>query len=304
MLLLQCAEDEFEAALALYLCECHAGICSCTRIASAHLPAATLCSNPDSMRWAARCAAGRNAGHADGVCCAVASTTTLAVRPLLEHRGEVQPFDEYKCPEKIDFTRLKRVVAELRPSKAQRLAHLDALRLAPSSDETRRRIKLLERLQGLEMTAVALLDLLTPLPVDGTGCVVHEVMYEHKDPAWRGRLFAVGEQVQAETVRTVTLQGMPRDLRPPLAGAFAHDIDCENSEVRFYHCSPHVRHSTSTVPTRHKAPLATILQVDGSTHSPLMSTGPNSVQPRTAAWASESCAKLVQLPRQPRGTSP
>ena len=35
----------------------------------------------------------------------------LAVtRPVLEHRGDVQPFDEYRCAEKMDRGRLRRLL--------------------------------------------------------------------------------------------------------------------------------------------------------------------------------------------------
>ena len=70
---------------------------------------------------------------------------------------------------------------------------------------------------------------------DAHGYVIHEVMYEHKDPSYRGRLFAKGEAVHASDdkyPRTATLQSMHKDLRNVVVGSFAHDVDCENSEYR------------------------------------------------------------------------
>jgi hypothetical protein len=81
-------------------------------------------------------------------------------------------------------------------------------------------------------------------PTDNAGCVVREVTYEHRDPSFRGRLFAVGESVPSSNgkiPRTTTLQGIHGDLRAPLVGSFAHDIDCENSEVRLL-CSLALQH--------------------------------------------------------------
>jgi hypothetical protein len=97
-------------------------------------------------------------------------------------------------------------------------------------------LKQMQRCKVLEGTAMAIYGLLKDLARDNSGCVVHEVEYEHRDPSYRGRLFAIGQQVKVEFndkyPRTATLQGMHSDLRAPLVGEFAHDIDCENSEVR------------------------------------------------------------------------
>jgi hypothetical protein len=71
--------------------------------------------------------------------------------------------------------------------------------------------------------------------MDINGGVVYEVNYEHRDDAGRGRLFAIGDNVKisdSKYPRTATLQGMQSDLRAALAGRFAYDVDCANSEVR------------------------------------------------------------------------
>jgi len=82
-------------------------------------------------------------------------------------------------------------------------------------------------------------DLLKDVLPDDDGCVVHEVSYEHRDASCRGRLFAKGRKIHFKDdkyPRTSTLQGMHSDLRPRLVGKFAHDIDCENSEIRLVCC--------------------------------------------------------------------
>ena len=94
----------------------------------------------------------------------------------------------------------------------------------------------MQRCKVLEFTAKAIYGLPKDLVRDNSGCAVHEIEYEHRDPSYRGRLFAIGQQVKVEFndnyPRTATLQGMHSDLRAPLVGEFAHDIDCKNSEVR------------------------------------------------------------------------
>ena len=96
-------------------------------------------------------------------------------------------------------------------------------------------LKKLQRCEVVLATAETLHAMLSDLEPDSSGCVTHEVEYEQKGAALRGRLFAIGEEVHvrdSKFPRTATLQGMPSDLRCPLVGAFAHDVDCENSEVR------------------------------------------------------------------------
>jgi len=87
---------------------------------------------------------------------------------------------------------------------------------------------------ALERLSKALMARLGSLPVDDNGCVLYEVEYEHKDSSGRGRLFAIGESISISDdkyPRTANLQGMQKDLRVALVGGFAHDIDCENSEI-------------------------------------------------------------------------
>jgi hypothetical protein len=96
-------------------------------------------------------------------------------------------------------------------------------------------LRLLHKCQEFESVAVELLSQVQFHPVDESGCVSYVVHYQHRDCSHRGRLFAVGNSVKSmcgKFPRTTTLQGMHSDLRAPLVGAFAHDIDCVNSEIR------------------------------------------------------------------------
>ena len=95
--------------------------------------------------------------------------------------------------------------------------------------------KLLRRCKLIQETAETLLQTIEDLPEDYKGCVVYEVQYEHRDPSFRGRLYAKGEMVcspNEKYPRYANLQGMPKELRLPLVGNFAFDIDAENSEYR------------------------------------------------------------------------
>jgi len=206
------AHDKYEASLCFLECECHNGVCRCRVVAAAKI------SIDPSPR---------------------------AIRPLLENRTDgriVSRFDEYTCAEKIDFVRLKRVLSELRMDHNVReecIKDLDK-EISISRDGARNLelldwLKALQRCQVIQAIAETLEEFLRETPPDKMGCVVHEVRYEHRDSASRGRLFAIGAKVKVlgeKHVRTATLQGMPSDLRSPLVGAFSHDIDCENSEVR------------------------------------------------------------------------
>jgi hypothetical protein len=169
----------------------------------------------------------------------VTSEPLLSVRQILEHRGEVEKFDEYKCAEKIDMRRLERILADLRTDRDRRDAMIDRLERMEAKGLSKKYLlclKQMQRCKVLEATAAAIYSSLKDLVRDESGCVVHEVEYEHRDPSCRGRLFAIGQQVKVlsndKYPRTATLQGMHSDLRAPLVGEFAHDIDCENSEVR------------------------------------------------------------------------
>jgi len=68
----------------------------------------------------------------------------------------------------------------------------------------------------------------------------------------KGRLYAEGIKVGSDHrnhPRTTTLQGMHKDLRAPLVGSFAHDIDCVNSEVNLL-CSLAIKlNMKDSVPT-------------------------------------------------------
>jgi hypothetical protein len=166
---------------------------------------------------------------------------TIAV-PFLEHFGEVNPYDEFKCAEKIDMIRLQKVVQELRKDTSVRKKYLgdlqeylnnDEATTSSETDEFCHWMKTLKRCAELEETASGLLDHMVTVPMDPNGCAVQLVNYRHKDAACRGRLFASGRHVyEDQCPRVLALQGLLRELREKVVGAFAHDFDCENSETR------------------------------------------------------------------------
>jgi hypothetical protein len=162
--------------------------------------------------------------------------STLRVRPLFEHRGELTKFDDYKCAEKIDLRALKKILEDFGQDRQARKNCMEGLEKSSSSE--RRVEETLKKLKScfvLERTAEDLHSILEEQPTDAGGCVVYEVEYEHRDVSFRGRRFARGRSIEwkdGKYPRTATLQGMHSDLRAPLVGKFAHDIDCENSEVR------------------------------------------------------------------------
>jgi len=211
--MLYLAHDKYEASLCFLECECHNGVCRCRVVAAAQISV-----DPSPRTF----------------------------RPLLENRKYgpmVSRFDEYTCAEKIDLIRLKQVLSELRMDHDARDSCIKdiARKMNASHVDASRKLKLqewhkaLQRCQVIEAVAETLEEFTRAAPVDSMGCVVHEVRYEHRDSASRGRLYAIGAKVNVlgeKHVRTATLQGMPSDLRSPLVGAFSHDIDCENSEVR------------------------------------------------------------------------
>ena len=177
------------------------------------------------------------------------------VRPLLEHRGEAPTkFDEYHCAEKIDFEALKRIRQDLQKDSTTRNECFQYYRgkVFRGSETNSENFKKLQKCQLFEAVVECLHEMLKEIPVDNSGYVVHEVEYEQRDPSFRGRLFAKGKLVQMgndEYPRSATLQGMHKDLRAPLVGKFAHDIDCENSEVRLI-CSLASQYDlTSLIPT-------------------------------------------------------
>lgn len=266
------AADKYEAAVVAYHCQCHDGVCKCTKIFEAKfLPASE--ERPEGKAWLigervhvkgftdATVVAqeyGKVFGNQtvrikydDGSAYYVhrdhlteaggremtgANQSIVQARPLLEHRGEVQMFDEYKCAEKIDLQRLQQILADLRTDRSVRGSCVDSLdRKTNKTTHDMEALKKLQRCKVLEAIAVSLETLIRNLPSDDNGFVVHEVLYEHRDPSCRGRLFAIGGKIKVlddKYPRTATLQGMHSDLRASLVGKFAHDIDCENSECR------------------------------------------------------------------------
>lgn len=142
-------------------------------------------------------------------------------------------FDEFKCAERIDIVRLQRLVLHCK-------THLKQENGLPQDLETNLvrndvLLKKLIRCYELEVVAREMLDVLSQYPVDDSGCVSYIVDYQYRDPRFRGHLFAVGKEVytgSGKFPRTTTLQGVYKELRPVLVGAFAHEIKCENTEVR------------------------------------------------------------------------
>ena len=201
------AKDKYEAAVSVYLCECDEhNVCACRQVGAFAFQL-------------------------------VADNPPPRVLPLLESHAP-RVFDEYICAEKIDIMRLKKLLDNLGQDAVVRQRTLsqlsDSCRLT-SDKNNLQHLQQLQRCASLELTARTLLAVLSDLEPDEQGCVVHEVAYRHKDPSCHQRLFAVGEEIKQEGdkyPRTVTLQGMHSDLRAPLVGAFAHDIDCANSEFR------------------------------------------------------------------------
>lgn len=167
----------------------------------------------------------------------------LRIRPLFENSEEPlrQGFDEYKCAEKIDVRRLQRLVDNFRMDCAERRKYMNHIVQKLDTDLERNTFELeeyyrkLEQCYDMEETVYSLFEYVKGQPLDVDGFLVHEVQYRHKDIASRGRLFALGRQVhviQEIFPRTLTLQGVHAELRVALAGAFGHDIDCENSDIR------------------------------------------------------------------------
>ena len=202
------AKDKYEAAVSVYLCECDEhNVCACRQVGAFAFQL-------------------------------VADNPPPRVLPLLESHAP-RLFDEYVCAEKIDIVRLKKLLDNLAQDAIVRQRTLtwlseDSCRLTSHKNDLQH-LQRLQRCASLELTARTLLSVLSDLEPDEQGCVVHEVAYRHKDPSCHQRLFAVGEEIKQEGdkyPRTVTLQGMHSDLRAPLVGAFAHDIDCANSEFR------------------------------------------------------------------------
>jgi hypothetical protein len=207
LILLCQAEDDYEAAIAVYACHCSKTMCVCKKVATLRLTNQVSVSNINDL---------------------------LLLSPIIGNaeKQSNNAFDEYKCPEKIDLRRLKKIVNDLKSDGTDRRRVMNRLLAQkPKSLE----LKNLQKCHEMETLINNLLSLLCEFPIDENGCVSYVVTYQYRDSAYRGRLFAIGKEIMTSSdkyLRTTTLQGMYRDLRIPLVGAFAHDIDCENSEVR------------------------------------------------------------------------
>jgi hypothetical protein len=201
------ASDKYEAAISVYHCACTHNGCVCTRTAFA-----TTASGSSALR---------------------ARPLAWVYSPEPRRR-----FDEYICAEKLDRRRLQQIIKDLRTDEAQRkafLTNIEARLRRTSTPQLVEHAKLLKRCRALSLVADTLNELTQELVEDSYGFVIHEVVYEHKDASFRGRLFAKGTAVSVtddKYPRTATLQSMQRDLRQALVGEFAHDVDCENSEYR------------------------------------------------------------------------
>ena len=204
--LVHMASDEYEAAISIYHCVCTQHGCVCVRTARAFTSRIPI---------------------------------TERARPV-EIPGWVsgQPFDEYRCAEKLDRRRLLGVIQDLRTDEAERNARLNNLEARlqrQTSPQLVEQVRKLKRCQVLGLLAEALGELTQELVEDSQGHVVHEVMYEQNKPSFRGRLFAKGATIRVtddKYPRTATLQSMHKELRNALVGSFAYDVDCENSEYR------------------------------------------------------------------------
>lgn len=232
VLMLCGATDKYESASSVYLCACDAHVCKCVKVGTLH-------GNFPPLK--------------------------LLPPKLALTDGEVCAFDEYKCTEKIDVERLHKVLGKLREGHEQRKRAIAKLKaeitklngqgaesVLVRKREAETALKKLQRCEVVLSTAETLATMYSDLGPDSSGCVTHEVEYEQKGAALRGRLLAIGKEVHVRDSmfpRTATLQGMPNDLRRPLVGAFAHDVDCENSEVRLL-CSVATQlNMTDLIPT-------------------------------------------------------
>lgn len=276
------ASDKYEAAVSLFRCKCHGGVCRCKKAFSAHVNLRSSMENNTSKDASWRIGERvhvkgfadavivpreeyapypaerlriqyddgshyyvlkdqlQKLGQSDSVRSLLAPNGNdelpRILRPLMENQGEVSRFDEYKCAEKIDYEALKRLRIDLsRDSDARRscMSRLQQSLFRTETDEEH--LKRLQRCHVLELIVEDLYGFLKDLSPDKDGCVIHEVIYEHRDASCRGRLFAKGRKIECldyKYPRTSTLQGMHSDLRAALVGKFAHDIDCENSEFR------------------------------------------------------------------------
>jgi hypothetical protein len=161
--------------------------------------------------------------------------------PVFEERGERLPYDEYRCPEKIDVKRLGLIIKDLKTDRKQRTSLMEALAKQKPKNPTQASklqatfLRKLRRCHEMELIFDTLYSTLKDYPTSSEGCVVHEVAYKHKDSFNRGRIFSVGKNVKGTEdryPRNTTLQTMPFDWIPPLCGAFGHYVEIENSQAR------------------------------------------------------------------------
>jgi len=240
------ATDKYEAAVSLFLCQCVQNTCMCKKIGSLSFNnrnfGASMLNGISSLD--SGFTSQNNSGYKHPMASILGNhshnsflqspSAFVKYLPVREEMQGIQPFDEYRCTEKIDMTGLENVLRDLTSDAQRRNQVMVGLSNATTTQE-KECLKKLQRCHEMGLVAEALFGMLKEYPRDKNGCVVYEVEYQHKDASSRGRLFAVGNQVKVSEEkypRTTTLQGMHSDLRNPLVGSFAHDIDCENSEVR------------------------------------------------------------------------
>jgi hypothetical protein len=123
----------------------------------------------------------------------------------------------------------------------------------------------LEKLQYAQMThdmARDLYDMVKGFPARGR-TVVYQVDYQALDASFRGRLMAQHPMPQSSSSsnsskplsyepRTLTLQGMPTDLRTALVSSFAHFITSDGDDdrlVRIFCSLANTCHASDLIPT-------------------------------------------------------
>mmetsp|Transcript_13171 Transcript_13171/g.28582 ORF Transcript_13171/g.28582 Transcript_13171/m.28582 type:complete len:588 (-) Transcript_13171:241-2004(-) len=163
------ASDKYEAAVSIYHCACHDGICHCTRTLSATFLPQSILSGNDGERLLSH----------------------PPPRPVIEVTtgGNAMCFDEYKCAEKIDLSRLKAVVEDLAVDTDRRERMLSSLEKRKRNSRQDEDLKKFQRCRALEEIAKTLICRLESLPIDNNGCIIYQVDYEHRDPSGRGRLY-------------------------------------------------------------------------------------------------------------------
>lgn len=155
VLMLLCnASDKFEADIALYYCECHNGICRCTKLLSgSFLPQSLL--NSTDMKL-------------------------LTHSPLRlvtdEPINGPTIFNEYLCREKINLRRLQEIVKDLETDTNKRAKMLQSFKQQQiGNGKEPPGLKLLQRCHAFEQVAIALATRLMDCPMDDNGHVTYEV---------------------------------------------------------------------------------------------------------------------------------